>query len=332
MRILGFSLLLALGACGTDSGDASNTGQDIAVRAPIIIAHRGASGERPEHTIEAYRLAIEQGADFIEPDLVMTRDGVLVARHDRYLSTTTDVANHPEFADRRREQTGTFGTRDDWWVEDFTLAELKTLRARQAFEGRSAEFDGLYEIPTFAETLDLVVMEAAEGRIVGIYPEIKAAEYYANIGLSMADPVLEALDGANIAEAAIPVFIQSFEADILRELDGKSDWPLVQLISGNPKAAITGREPPLEDVATYADGIGPNKMLLWTVGGQPSDYVANAKALGLDVHPWTVRDDRVRSGFETVEDQLGAMFDMGIDGVFTDFPATAVRVRDEINE
>ena len=155
---------------------------------PVIIAHRGASGERPEHTLAAYSLAIEQGADFIEPDLVMTKDGVLIVRHDRYLSTTTDVSAHPEFADRRVEKEG----RQDWWAEDFTLEEIKTLRAVQPREGRAKDYDGQFEIPAFEEVLALRAKASEEtGRIIGVYPETKHPAAPAALGLDPAPELRE---------------------------------------------------------------------------------------------------------------------------------------------
>lgn len=286
---------------------------------PLIIAHRGASGDLPEHTIEAYTLAIEQGADFIEPDLVMTRDGVLIARHDRYLSTTTNVADLSEFADRKRLVDTPSGSRNDWWAEDFTLDEIKSLRARQPFEGRSKAYDDQFEIPTFEQVVAL-----ANENGVGIYPETKSPSHHAAIGLDMKTPLLEAMTAF-----AGPAFIQSFEAGILRELDELTDWNLVQLISGDPRAAMAGHEPLLEDVAAYADGVGPNKILLWTSPGEPSGFLAEAHALGLAVHPWTFRNDNLPPSFETPEAEFEAYWALGVDGVFTDFPGTAVPLRDE---
>lgn len=283
-------------------------------QAPIIIAHRGASGALPEHTLEAYALAIEQGADFIEPDLVMTSDGVLIARHDRYLSTTTNIEDMPQFGDRKRTQATPSGTRIDWWAEDFTLAEIKTLRARQPFRGRSDEFDDLYEIPTFQEIIDLAVTTG-----VGLYPETKSPGYHAGIGLDMKAPLLAALDGVDV-----PIFIQSFEPTILRDLDEMTEYRLVQLKSGEGRAIRAGFEPPLEEVATYADGIGPAKFLLWDKPGQPSDFVARAHALGLSVHVWTFRDDAVPDHFASPEAELRAFVNIGVDGLFTDFPDSAV--------
>lgn len=284
---------------------------------PLIIAHRGASGDLPEHTIEAYTLAIQQGADFIEPDLVMTRDGVLIARHDRYLSTTTNVADRPEFADRKRPQETPSGTREDWWAEDFTLAEIKTLKARQPYPGRSSAFDDLYSVPTFQDVVDLAV---ASG--VGIYPETKAPSHHASIGLDMKAPLLSAMEGLQV-----PVYIQSFEAEILRELNEMTEFNLVQLISGDPRAALAGQEPPLEEIGAYADGVGPSKILLWAAPGQPSDFVSRAHALGLPVHPWTFRDDNLPDQFASPEAEIQAYWTMGVDGVFTDFPQTAVNLR-----
>ena len=284
---------------------------------PLIIAHRGASGDLPEHTIEAYTLAIQQGADYIEPDLVMTQDGALIARHDRYLSTTTNVADRPEFADRKRQQETFNGTREDWWAEDFTLAEIKTLRARQPYDGRSTDYDDLYLIPTFDEVVDLAI---ASG--VGIYPETKAPSYHASIGLDMKAPLLAAMDGLRV-----PVFIQSFEAAILRELNEMTPFKLVQLVSGDPRAVLAGHEPPLADIGAYADGVGPYKALLWDAPGRPSDFVARAHALGLPVHPWTFRDDRLPEHFDHPDAEFRAYWQMGVDGVFTDFPETAAKLR-----
>ncbi|MEL7284649.1 MAG: glycerophosphodiester phosphodiesterase family protein [Pseudomonadota bacterium] len=314
MRILwaGVGLML-ISACSAAAPGAPEYSTLTGER-PIIIAHRGASGTLPEHTIEAYTLAIEQGADFIEPDLVMTKDGVLIARHDRYLSTTTNVSDRPEFADRKRVQETLTGAREDWWAEDFTLAEIKTLRARQAYPGRSTEFDDQFEIPSFDQ---VIVLAASSG--VGLYPETKSPGYHAEIGLDMKAPLLEALDGVEV-----PVFIQSFEAHILRELDSLSAFNLVQLYTGDPRAVMAGFEPPLEEVAAFVDGVGPYKILLWSEPGVPSDFVERAHALGLAVHPWTFRNDNLPEGFESPAAEFEAYWAMGVDGVFTDFPGTAL--------
>ena len=312
---------------------------------PLVIAHRGASGYLPEHTLEAYALAIDQGADVIEPDLVFTKDGGLVARHDRYLSTTTDVAAHPEFAGRKKPNADpNDAPRDDWWVEDFTLEELKTLRAVQPFPGRSKEFDGLYQIPTFAEVLALVSQRAAEDeRQVGVYPETKHPGYFQSINMDFAAPLLAALEDFS----AGPVFIQSFEPDILKRLKGKTDAKLVQLVYEETPGA--GPNIPLAEIAKYADGVGPAKELVLSANGEPTTFAEEAHAAGLFLHPWTFRNDQsngtVRkflSGPLVVQHgdvfsegepdwialEYSVFYVFGSDGVFTDFPDTAVKVRE----
>ena len=307
--------LLTLFACSAPVKETADQEPRLRGHLPLIIAHRGASGALPEHTLEAYTRAIEHGADFIEPDLVMTRDGVLIARHDRYLSTTTNVADLLEFSQRKRpDPAGGTGSRIDWWVEDFTIAEIKTLRARQPREGRSKAFDDLYAIPTFDE---VVALAAQHG--VGVYPETKSPSHHASIGLDMKAPLLAALDGFDAL-----VFIQSFEAGILRELDTLSDWPLVQLYSGSPAAIVAGHEPALEDAATYADGTGPYKLAM---APTPGDYVARAHALGLQVHPYTFRADDLPDGM-SFEQELSLYFEAGVDGVFTDHAGQAATIRD----
>ena len=310
-------------------------------KAPIVIAHRGASGYRPEHTLEGYGLAIEMGADVIEPDLVFSKDEVLIVRHDRYLSGSTDVADHPEFADRKRaNDDASDEPRKDWWVEDFTLAELKTLRARQAFPGRSKEYDGLYEIPTFAEVLAFVSGEAKKaGRPIGVYPETKHPGFFAAKGYDFEAPLLDALKGFS----AGPVFIQSFEPEILTRLKGKTDAKLIQLVfEASPGA---GSNVPLEYIATYADGVGPAKELLLNDDGSDRGFVREAHEKHLAVHPWTFRKDLARSftgapehaAKMSAEDgaidiELRATYKLGVDGVFTDFPDIAVRVRSDIEK
>ncbi|WDI32608.1 glycerophosphodiester phosphodiesterase family protein [Hyphococcus flavus] len=358
-------VLLIAGACANQSADneAENSEMKWATldgSSPLVIAHRGASGYLPEHTIEAYDLAIEQGADVIEPDLVFTKDGVLVARHDRYLSTTTNVSDHPEFADRKKPNADPNGeARDDWWVEDFTLAELKTLRARQPFPGRSKEFDDLYEIPTFKEMLSHVSMRAADiSRPVGVYPETKHPGYFESIGMDFEEPLLAALDTFD----AGPVFIQSFEPEILKRLNGKTDAKLVQLVYEETPGA--GPNIPLAEIVEYADGFGPAKDIVFNRAGESAELLTEAHMLSLVVHTWTFRDDvrnenipytiegtvQLNGSNSTVLDhadersegnltmgdlvdeiaqEYELFFSLGIDGVFTDFPDTAVKVRDD---
>lgn len=296
--------------------------------APLVIAHRGASGERPEHTIAAYLRGIEQGADVIEPDLVVTADGVLVARHDAYLSTTTNVSAHGEFADRRRVLFG----RDDWWVQDFTLAELRTLRAVQPQEGRERSFDGVFMVPTFEEILDLVdEQQAACGCTIGLEPEVKHPAVFAEAGLDPLPLLLTALRARDLDRADAPVMVQSFDAGFLQRMNAQSDVRLAMLYSGPDEPDGDADGLPLEAIALFADGVGPYKGLLFNADGASSGYVEAAHALGLAVHTWTVRDDRDPVVGDTVEDELRAIYALGVDGVFADFPATAVRVRDSMH-
>lgn len=311
---------------------------------PAIIAHRGASGQRPEHTLAAYELAVQQGADFIEPDLVMTQDGVLVARHDRYLSTTTDVAGHPEFADRKTAKEG----REDWWAEDFTLEEIKTLRAIQPREGRSKDYDGQFEIPAFEEILTLMRTAREGGAAVGVYPEIKHPAALAALGLDPVPAIAEALKRFGLAGEDAPVFVQSFEPDSLRRLNGLIDTKRVQLIgpvsipgpasqSAPPLDFLLGEqavtpEAGLARIAEYADAVGPCKLLAISSKGEATGFVGLAHAAGLPVHAWTFRDDASPPDGAAPEVELRRAFAAGLDGVFTDFPATGVRARAETAE
>jgi len=320
--LLGFALI---GGCATPPA-LQPAGERV-----LVIAHRGASGERPEHTLEAYHLAIAQRADFIEPDLVMSSDGVLMARHDPWLSDSTDVATRPEFADRRRTLTGPEGkSLTDWWTFDFTAAELKTLRARQVREGRSKAYDGLHEIPDFGEIIALAKAEgAARGRVVGLYPETKWPLEHAAAGLDMASTVSAALTGAGLDKADSPVYVQSFEPLILKTLRGRVGTRLVQLVY--PEGWQTGAPAniPLDEIATYAQGVGPYKSLLIDpLTGTPTGYGAEARALGLEVHAWTFRDDDRPEWAPLPEDEMRAAAAAGANGVFTDFPATGRRAFD----
>jgi glycerophosphoryl diester phosphodiesterase len=287
----------------------------------IIIGHRGASGYVPEHTLAGYFLAIQQGADFVEPDLVSTRDGVLVARHENEIGATTDVEAHLEFAERRTTKLIDGVSVAGWFTEDFTLAELKTLRARERIaplRPANARFDGQFEIPTLDEILDLVhgadVVRAHSARArhepaprrIGIYPETKHPSYFAGIGLALEAPLLASLNRHGYADLDAPIFIQSFEATNLKLLSGMTELPLVQLVaaSGAPfdwvaagdtrnyAGMVTRRG--LAQVATYADAVGVDKTLViprtaQETLGSPTALVDDAHAEGLLVHAWTFR-------------------------------------------
>lgn len=318
---------------------------------PIIIAHRGASGERPEHTLAAYSLAIEQGADFIEPDLVMTRDGQLVARHENDITGTTDVASRKEFADRKRTKTIDGTRHTGWFTEDFTLAELKTLRAKERLpllRRGNTKFDGQFEVPTLREIIALAKEASAKtGRIIGIYPETKHPSYFASIGLPMEAALVAELKAAGWDRADAPVFIQSFEVNNLKALKQLTRVPLIQLMATDGGPA-DGAEPSykamatpegLKAIAAYASGIGPQKDMVVAGDGTVSPLVTDAHAVGLKVHPWTFRAENyflpsaLRKGINPaghgrLDEEIARFLDAGVDGLFTDFPYLGVQTRD----
>lgn len=299
--------------------------QASSTKEPIIIAHRGASGYLPEHSIEAYKLGIEQGADFIEPDLVMTKDGILVARHDIYLSTTTNVASHPEFADRKR----TIGDHTDWFTMDFTLAELKTLRVRQAFDGRDKAFDDQLEIATLDEIVALVEEHNAKGNTVGLHIEMKRpALFKENLNPELASLLADKL--AIIRNAEIPAFFQCFDGDFVREIAPLTSTPVVLLIGGkyNPETEWIDLDVQLEEFYEAADGFGLNKALLFDVNMKPTNVIDMLHTAEKTVHVWTVRADALPKGFQSMEQELKLLFEAGVDGIFTDFPGIAVQYRD----
>jgi glycerophosphoryl diester phosphodiesterase len=301
----------------------------------IVIAHRGASGERPEHTLASYQRAIEQGADYIEPDLVMTRDGVLVARHEPEIGGTTDVADHPEFASRRRTQAVDGETMDGWFTEDFTLAELKTLRARERLpklRPANTVFDGQFQVPTFDEIMQLALdtnrRRPGQPKI-GVYPETKHPAHFQSLGLPQEAAVLETLGRFGYDAPGSPVFIQSFDPNNLKQLRGMTRLPLVQLLEHEVKD-IAG-------MARYADAIGVAKSLA------TPENVAAAHEAGVAVHVWTFRaeneflPDDLKSGTDPAAHgdlpaEIERYLARGIDGFFVDFPAIGVRVRNSFAE
>jgi len=289
---------------------------------PLVIAHRGASGVLPEHTIAAYTRAIEMGADYIEPDLVITKDGHLVARHDRYLSDSTNVSDRPEFADRRRSDPAHKGL--DWFIEDFTLAEVKTLKARQPRDGRSKEYDDQFDIPTFEQVVSLAVAQSkAIGRPIGIYPETKQPSAFAKVGLRHDEAMLATLSEFGYSKASSPVFIQSFELENLKRLKSLTDIPLIYL---------TDKTVDLDILSVTVDGVGPYKKLLLNETGEDTGFVAAAHSAGLSVHPWTFRDDQIGETFPDIDTELQAYYALGVDGVFSDFPDTALRARQSLQD
>jgi glycerophosphoryl diester phosphodiesterase len=331
-------------------------------RAPIVIAHRGASGYLPEHTLAAYSVAILQGADFVEPDLVMTRDGHLIARHDNVLDPTTDVASHPELASRKTTKVVDGQSVTGWFSEDFTLAEVKTLRAVERIPGirpGNTRFDRQFEIPTLQEIIDLVkAHEKAGGRAIGIYPETKHPTYFDGLGLAMEAPLVRILHRNGYQGQRGKVFIQSFEIRNLQKLRRMTRIPLVQLLGDKGKpydVEATGgtlsyeqmaTAQGLRDIARYADGVGPEKsrfLIPLDARGNldpagATRFVADAHAAGLLVHAYTFRAENFflsknqksagnASARGDLEAELAAFLALGIDGFFTDQTDLGVRAR-----
>ncbi len=315
---------------------------------PLVIAHRGASGHRPEHTLAAYRLAIEMGADCVEPDLVMTRDGALVARHEPEIGATTDAA--AKFPGRKAKKSLDGAEVEGWFAEDFTLAELKTLRARQPRDDRASAWDGLHQVPTLEEVIDLAKREgAARGREVCLYPETKHPTYLAEQGLDVEAALARALAAAGLSGPQAPVFVQSFEPTSLKRLAGMTGVRLVQLLdeadarpydlakAGDPRRYGDLMTPEgLREVAGYAAGIGPWKRSIvgedgaGRAGAEGSSLVRDAHAAGLLVHPYTFRDEprHLAPGYAgDPEAEYLEFFRLGVDGLFSDFPDTALRAR-----
>lgn len=345
---------------GGTSGGASGT---AAERAPIVIAHRGASAYRPEHTLAAYETAIRMGADYIEPDVVATKDHVLVARHENEISATTDVADRPEFADRRTTKTIDGRRVTGWFTEDFTLAELRTLRARERMPDlrpRNTAYDGLARIPTLDE-----VVRLAKRHGVGVYPETKHPTYFDSIGLSLEEPLLRVLRRHGWTDRDDPVFIQSFETRNLRWLRRRTRLRLIQLIGarGAPYDLVAAGSARTYDdlvtpaglraIAAYADGIGPATSRIHPVGRdgrlrRRTTLVRDAHRRGLLVHAWTVRGENAHLPLDhrrgdpdspgyarrtgDVAGWLRRLFAAGVDGVFTDDPAVARATRDRMRD
>jgi glycerophosphoryl diester phosphodiesterase len=351
---------------------------------PIVIGHRGASGYLPEHTLASYALAIELGADYIEPDLVSTKDGHLVARHEPILGATTDVADHPEFADRKTTKLLDGIATTDWFAGDFTLAEIKTLRARQSRSYRPQQYNDQFPIPTLEEIIHLAKRKSnATGRTVGIYPETKHPTFHFVHGLPLEHRLVAILKRAGWNSADAPVIIQSFETANLKYLNTITDVRLVQLVDADDVAldgtltfaapydkpydfAVSGdargfadlvTPAGLDEIATYADGVGPWKRYIVSVAGvdndgdgkaddingdgavndtdkttlPPTDLIAQAHARGLMVHTWTFRNEDFFLASDYAGDPINEyqqFYGLGIDGVFSDFPDTAVQARD----
>ena len=372
---------LSVAAPGSARADGGARGADAGKR-PLVIGHRGASGYLPEHTLESYALAIELGADFIEPDLVATKDGVLIARHEPNITATTNVSALPQFADRRRTRLVDGVSETGWFATDFTWAEMQQIRAVQAFGERDQGFNGLYRIPSFDEVIALAKRKSAEeGRTIGVYPETKHPTFHQQLGLALEDRLLHVLQKHGWNHRSAPVFIQSFEQANLKYLRTKTSVRLVQLVDADDVApdgsisyaapfdrpydwAVAGRAGTfgdlvtpagLAEVRTYADGVGPWKPYLISaacinvVAGRcadangdglvndtdrrllaPTAVIANAHAQGLFVHTWTFRSEqrRLASDYRGMPaNEYLAFYEAGVDGLFSDFPDSAVVAR-----
>ncbi len=326
---------------------------------PLIIGHRGCSGERPEHTSLSYERAIDQGADFIEPDLVPTKDGHLVVRHENEIGGTTDVAKHPEFAARKTTKIIDGQSITGWFTEDFTLAEIKTLRCRERLpqlRPASAAFDGQAQILTYEEMVAIARAGSKRtGRTIGTYPELKHPTYFAAIGLPTEDRLVAKLKALDLNSATAPVFVQCFEVGTLKRLRAKTPARLVFLVASeggpadlpNVKYADLVTAQGLKDVAVYADGLGPEKTMVIPQNADTllpaTDLVKNAHAAGLVVHPWTVRAENyflpanLRKGdpkdpaYLAIQGDVNpvfkALYAAGVDGIFSDFPGMAAAAR-----
>ena len=371
----------ALGGCGSnDNGGVTLPTLDG--KPTMVVAHRGAGGALPEETIEAYALAIEQGADAIEPDVVSTKDGVLIARHDPNLVFSTDVASHPEFASRKRTLKVDGETQEGWFASDFTLAEIKTLGGISTDAERPQQFNGKYKIATIAEVIDMI---KKSGKTIAMYPETKNPTFHRQIGLPLEDKLLDLLSAAGWNSKTAPVFIQSFEPGSLKYMRSKgSTARMVQLIDADDVDLKTGAltyalpyDRPydwavsgdarlfsamvtpagLAEIKTYADGIGPWKRYIVSVKGTvgadgkvvdvngdgkvneadtsvlpATTLVADAHKAGLFVHPYTFRNESRRLALDYKGDpklEYKAFYALGVDGVFSDFAATALTARSE---
>ena len=373
----GLGLVSAAGVAGaaTPAANSQPTGSQPSGKAsgalvrpakPLLLAHRGSSALRPEHTLGAYAKAIADGADFIEPDLVVTRDGWLVARHENNIAETTDVAEHPEFAARRTTKTIDGVTQPGWFTEDFTLAELRTLRARERLAGMRSEshgYDGMFRLCTFAEIADFVAAEAAaRGRAIGLIPEVKHSSYFAGLGLPIEPRLIAELKASRYLQQA-PVIVQSFEIGNLRtlrrDLADVANVRLMQLINDPAKAPWDWRAAGstrtyaemltptgLAEIAAYADYIAPPTRLLIPLDPQdrlagPSGLVEAAHAAGLLVGTWTFRPENafLAADFRDVagpaaRNEAGSVAEIrrylatGLDAFFTDDPALGRIARD----
>ena len=361
------STVLAACSSSTDAPSSSTTGptkssgEHTIVSEPVVYSHRGASGYRPEHTLAAYRLAVQEGADYIEPDLVMTRDGVLVDRHEPEIGGTTDVAAHPEFAGRRTAKVLDGKPVTGWWVQDFTLAELKTLRAKERLpklRPDSAAYDGRFEVPTLEEVLDLRdELSAQSGRTVGVIPEIKHSSFLHAAGFDPEQALMKALTAHGLNRPDAELWVQSFELAPLVRLDNELGYrakliflvnadgsPYDLVAKGDPRSYTDLLQAPsLKELANDIDGLGVDKRRVIPVAGDgtlgaSTSLVTDAHRAGLEVVAWTFRAENsflpvdYRTGSDPAAhgrlgDEVTRFLKTGVDGVFCDQPDICVAAR-----
>ncbi|SHG73842.1 glycerophosphodiester phosphodiesterase [Massilia sp. CF038] len=370
---------LMLAACGGDNKQAPAT---LDGQPPIVVAHRGAGGYLPEETVEAYAMAIEMGADAIEPDVISTKDGVLIARHDPNLVYSTDVASHPEFASRKRTLSVDGEVQEGWFAGDFTLAEIKTLGGISTDAERPQQFNGRYKIATIEEVIKMI---KASGRPIALYPETKNPTFHRQQGLPLEEKLLALLSAAGWTTRSAPVYVQSFEPSSLKRMRASgSTLKMIQLIDADDVDLKTGAlsyaapyDQPydwklagdkrlfsamvtpagLAEIKSYADGIGPWKRYIVSIkatlgaDGKPADIngdgkvneadtatlapstlVADAHKAGLFVHPYTFRNEKRRLAADykgEPKNEYKQFYEIGVDGVFSDFADTALTARAE---
>lgn len=361
------AVLIAAGVMSMNMAQADNSAQQCPTldgKKPLIIAHRGASGYMPDHTLQGYTKAVELGADFIEPDLVSTKDGVLIARHEPNLKDTTDIATRPEFAQYKRTMSVDGHDEEGWFASDLTLAQIKTLRAKQPRADRSTQYNGQFQIPTFEEILKLRAdLSKKYGREIGVYPETKHPAWHHALGLGFEDKLVNILKKHGLNRANAPVYIQSFELTNLKALKKMTQVPLIYLLdaddvnkdgsiatirpydfvkSGDTRTYADMLKPEnLKEVAKTANGIGPWKVYIASyrtdADGKKyrlpaNDLVKRAHALGLKVHPYTFRNEAKHLTEDDKGDpynEYATYFATGIDGLFSDYTDTAVAARNK---